>query len=280
MAPLVSVVCLAHNHGLFVRQALDSVIHQTYKPLELLVVDDASTDNTATVIREWLSNHPGTRFIDLAENIGNCRAFNKALREARGKYIIDLSADDELLPQRIERGVELLERRPEVGVQFSDAVLIDPSGKAIGLHSDRFPHDTIAQGMIFKEVLSRYFINSPTMMIRKSLLDELGGYDEVLAYEDFDFWVRSTPRTQYAYLPEALVRRRMLHTSMGKHQYQWKSRQARSTLVVCRKALALCKNPEERDALRMRVAYEWRQAIRVGNISLVLAYAQLWLQAR
>jgi len=280
MAPLVSIICLSYNHGLYVRQALDSVVRQTYEPIELLIVDDASTDNSVTVIKEWLSNHPGIRFIALNENVGNCAAFNKALRESRGKYVIDLSADDELLPQRVAKGVALMELRPEIGVQFSDAELIDASGKPIGFHSDRFPHESIPQGMIFNDILSRYFINSPSMMIRKSLLDELGGYDETLAYEDFDFWVRSTPRTQYAYIPEALVRRRVLSTSMGRQQYQWRSRQAQSTLAVCWKAIAFCKGSLDFQALRERALYEMRQAIRFGNISLGIAYFRLWLKAR
>lgn len=280
MAPLVSVICISYNHAAFVRESLESVMHQTYSPVELIIVDDASTDQSATIIKDWLSSHPQVRFFPLNENGGNCRAFNRALKEAKGKYVIDLSADDVLLAQRIERGVSFLESHPEVGVQFSDAELIDSEGKRLGVHSERFPHDTIPQGRIFREVLSRYFINSPTMMIRKSLLDELGGYDDSLTYEDFDFWVRSTPRTQYAYLPEALVRRRVLCSSMGKQQYKANSKQALSTLAVCRKAWAMCSSPEDFDALRRRLSFEFRQALRMTNFPLAWAYFTLWRKAR
>lgn len=280
MEPLVSVICVSHNHGLYVRQALDSVANQTYQHVELLIVDDASMDNTVEVIMEWLSRHPQAKFFPLKNNAGNCAAFNTAFREAKGKYIIDLSADDELLAPRIAEGVAVLEQRQEVGVQFSDAEILDASGNRMGFHSDKFPHASIPQGMIFREVLSRYFINSPTMMIRKSLLDELGGYDESLAYEDFDFWVRSAQRTQYAYVPQALVRRRVLPSSLGKLQQQRDYKAAHSTLTVCRKALSLCKEPGDFQALRRRVAYELRSALRYGNFSLALPYAKLWMAAR
>ncbi len=279
MAPLVSVICLSFNHARFVREALDSVIGQSWSPIDLIIVDDGSSDNSAAAIEDWLKTHPGVRFLSLKTNHGNCRAFNMALREARGKYVIDLSADDVLVRDRVARGVDLFEKRPEVGVQFSDAELIDESGSRQGFHSDRFPHRTVPQGWVFRDVLARYFINSPTMMMRKSLLDELGGYDESLAYEDFDFWVRSARLTQYAYLPEALVRRRVVRASMGKQQYRCKSTQQWSTLAVCQKAAKLCDDPEDFRALRKRIGFELRQAFLTGDFSLAWRYAQIWLAA-
>jgi glycosyltransferase involved in cell wall biosynthesis len=280
MTPLVTVICISYNHERFVREALDSVARQTYSPVELILVDDASTDNSVEEVRAWLASHPQVQFIALRENGGNCKAFNTALPLASGKYVIDLSADDLLMPNRIERGVAFLESHPEVGVQFTDAERIDVQGRHLGYHSDRFPHATIPQGRIFREVLSRYFINSPTCMIRKSLLDELGGFDESLAYEDFDFWVRSTPRTSYAYLPEALVRRREIPGSMGNQQYTRGSRQAWSTLAVCKKAVGLCVEPADFHALRRRIMFEFRQALWHGNLSLGWAWVRLWMEIR
>jgi glycosyltransferase involved in cell wall biosynthesis len=276
MAPLVTVICISYNHAHYVREALDSVIAQSYQPIELFVVDDASTDGSQEVIRHWTAEHPNVRYFPLPVNGGNCKAFNTAFRHASGKYVIDLSADDVLLRSRVQRGVEFLEAHPDVGVQFSDAELIDAEGRRLGFHSDRFPHHTIPQGMIFREILSRYFINSPTQMIRKSLLDELGGYDESLAYEDFDFWVRSAPRARYGYIPEPLIRRRVIATSMGKEQHRRSSKQAYTTLAVCNKALRLCLAPEDFAALKKRVTYELRQALRRGDIPLAWKYVRLW----
>lgn len=275
MAPIVSVICLCYNHARFIEEALDSVMKQSYAQVELIIVDDASTDGSVDVIKKWLTTHPGVPFVVNPDNLGNCRAFNRGLVMAHGKYIIDLSGDDCLSRERVERGVALMESRPEVGVQFSDAELIDADGKRLGYHADRFPHATVPEGKIFRDVLSRYFINSPTLMIRKSLLDELGGYDESLAYEDFDFLIRSSPKTSYAYLPEALVQRRVLPGSMGKQQYAQGSAQQRSTLTICQKAFTYCSSPDDFRALRLRVNYELRQSLRYAHWSLAWSYLRL-----
>lgn len=275
MPPLVSVICLCHNHERFVREALQSVIDQTYSNVELIIVDDASTDGSEGIIRQWLASHAHVIFLPLEKNRGICRAFNEGLSKARGAYVIDLAADDRLMPKRIARGVEWLASRPDCGVQFSDAEIIDEKGNRLRLHSDRFPHDTIPQGNVFRDILSRYFINSPTMMMRKKLLNDLLGYDESLAYEDFDFWVRSSQRTAYTYIPEVLVQKRELPTSMGKLQFGRKSAQQRSTYRVCTKAFNFCLDAKDFAALKQRIAYEFRQALRVGRLSLAWDYLML-----
>jgi len=276
MPPLVSVICICYNHARFVGEALQSVLDQTYAPIELIVMDDGSTDGSREVIADFVGRNPAITFLPSVTNRGNCRTFNEGLRSSTGVYVIDLSADDRLLPDRVRRGVSLMESKPECGVQFSDAELIDEEGTIVGLHSKRFPHATIPQGWIFRDILSRYFINSPTMMIRKSLLDSLGGYDEALAYEDFDFWVRSSPLTQYAYIPDALVQRRVLPASMGKQQHSRMSIQQQSTFKVCEKALALCKDERDREALKTRVVYEFRRSLQFAGLRLAWDYAKLW----
>ena len=275
MAPLVSVICLCYNHARFVRAALQSVIDQTYSPIELMVIDDSSTDDSANIIAEFVSQHPEIVFIHLPVNRGNCHAFNKGLARANGKYVIDLAADDILLPDRVDLGVALMEANPNCGVQFSDSEIIDEEGHPLGFHSDRFPHSTIPSGKIFTELLSRYFINSPTMMVRKSLLDELRGYDESLAYEDFDFWVRSAQGTDYLYIPKALIRKRTVKNSLGNLQHSRNSIQQSSTLKVCLKAEALCKSPEEFQALKKRVAYELKRAVVAVSPGLAWGYIKL-----
>ncbi len=274
--PLVSVICLCYNHARFVEEAIRSVLNQTYSHVELIVVDDHSTDNSFEIIQETIGNRP-VEFIALEVNNGNCRAFNIGLRKAKGDYIIDLAADDILLPQRIEEGVKIFESLGgEVGVQFGDAELIDETGQRLGYHSDRFPHATIPQGDIYKEVLSRYFINSPSMMIRKEVLDSLRGYDESLAYEDFDFWVRSSRFFKYCYSREPLMKRRMLSTSLGQKQYRSGSNQLRSTLMVCKKAFELNRTIDEHVALKKRILYEMRMVFLLGQLRIGWSYMKLW----
>lgn len=276
MTPLVSVICLCYNQDRFVEEALKSVFDQTYDNIQLIVVDDCSTDGSQSAIEKYLSNHSEVPFIRCSVNQGNCRAFNQGLQMATGKYVIDLAGDDVLLNNRVEAGVALLEANPDCGVQFSDSIIVDEKGNVLDLHSNRFPHDSIPSGDIFVALLSRYFIDSPTMMIRKTVLDYLGGYDETLAYEDFDFWVRSSRHFEYIYSPEVLIKRRKVHTSMGTQQYVKGSLQLRSTLTVCEKALELCTSKNEFTALGKRLAYEGRQALAIGAWETAWGYWKLW----
>ena len=104
-APLVSVVCLCYNHERFVGEAVRSVLNQTHPSIQLIVVDDHSTDGSQLIIEKLLTGHPSVEFISLGKNIGNCRAFNKGLEKVAGEFVIDLSADDVLMPARVETGV-------------------------------------------------------------------------------------------------------------------------------------------------------------------------------
>jgi glycosyltransferase involved in cell wall biosynthesis len=277
--PLVSVICLCYNHERFVEEALRSVKAQTYSNIQLIVVDDRSTDGTVEVINRTLKEIGEAQLVTLSTNLGSCRAFNMALEKAIGEFIIDLSADDVLMNTRVEKGVSaFLSADARTGVHFSDAELIDETGKQLGFHSDRFPHSTVRQGDVYEEILRRYFINSPTMMMRREVFEKLGGYDESLAYEDFDFWIRSARDFKYVYSPEALVKRRIVATSMGRNQYKRGSAQLRSTLKVCEKALGLNRTESEHKALKKRIRFEVRKAISLGELSLAGDYWRLLKQ--
>ena len=91
---LVTIICLCYNQEEFVLESLESVISQDYNQIELIIVDDCSTDNSKIVIENWLLNFPQIQFIANNTNLGNTKSFNKALKLAKGKYIIDLAADD------------------------------------------------------------------------------------------------------------------------------------------------------------------------------------------
>lgn len=140
--PLVSVICLCYNHEQFVQEALESVFSQTYPHIEIIVVDDASTDTSVAVISEVLAKHQGhsikTRF--LSENQGNCKAFNEGFALAQGKYVIDFATDDVLIPDRIGKQVQYFESLPDsFGVVFTEAAYIDSKGQHLYYHfKDRF----------------------------------------------------------------------------------------------------------------------------------------------
>lgn len=273
-APLVSVICLCYNHARFVEEAIQSVLAQTYTNIQIIVVDDASTDNSVTVIRDIISRSGRTdiQFLPLSENIGNCRAFNRGLALAEGEYIIDLATDDFIVPERIERQVKFFLSLDETyGVIFSDAIYVNEEGNFLYNHFEELVRKrlvyTIPRGDIFCDILTTYFISSPSMMTRKKVFETLNGYDEELAYEDFDFWVRSSRTYKYDYTDEKLTVVRKSTRSMSTGWYKIGDRQLHSTYLVCRKAQKLISTPEERNALVSRVRYELRQSILSENFS-------------
>ena len=267
MKPLVTIVALCHNHAPFLRAALDSVLAQDYPHLEVWLVDDASHDASPKILREYARAHPAWHLLLLPENVGNCRAFNQAFFRSRGEFVLDFATDDVLLPARVAQQVAAFRgAAATVGVVYSNAELIDESGRLLGLHHRRTGAGELqprpASGWVFAEVLRYYFISTPTMLMRRACLEALGGYDEALAYEDFDFWVRASRNWQFLYLDEITTRKRKHPRSMSARAYQRHDPYLASTIRVCEKALVLVRNPAERAALAVRLRSELRQAVR------------------
>ena len=132
MKPLVSIVCLCYNHQAFVRQAVESVIQQSYSPLQIIVADDASSDASVAEILKLKTEYPFLDLLLIAENVGNCKAFNAAYKLAKGEFIIDFATDDLMLPDRIEKQVQFFGQQDRnTGVVFTDAVYIDEAGNFI-----------------------------------------------------------------------------------------------------------------------------------------------------
>ncbi len=192
--PLVSIVCLCYNHERFVAEALHSVFEQSYQSIEMIIVDDASNDTSVATIQATVANTDSRYAIStvfLSDNVGNCTAFNRGMALAKGKYMINFATDDVMLPQRIEQQVAYFETLPhDYGVVFTEAQYIDEQGTHLYYHyQDKLKHlYPPPTGDVYAQLLSTYFVAGPTMTVKKEVLDTMHGYDEQLAYEDFDFW--------------------------------------------------------------------------------------------
>jgi glycosyltransferase involved in cell wall biosynthesis len=266
-APLVTIVALCHNHAPFLREALDSILAQTYPNLEVWLVDDASTDGSVAILEEYAARNPAWQLLLLPANMGNCQAFNTAFFRSKGEFIIDFATDDVLLPTRVAQQVaQFAAAEASVGVVYSNCELIDEASHPLGLHHRPGAAGQLrpapASGWVFAEVLRRYFISTPTMMMRRACLEALGGYDETLAYEDFDFWVRASRDWQFQYLDEVTTRKRKHPRSMSARAYRRHDPYLASTIRVCAKALHLARTPTEYAALAVRLRSELRQAVR------------------
>lgn len=207
MTVLVSVVIPSFNHARFVTQAIDSVLAQTLPDIELLVVDDGSTDGSPDLIRRHLDASDGSipvRFV-ARENRGICRTLNEALGGAAGKYFAVLGSDDLWAPNKLERQVEGLESASDkVAASFSDCWVIDAEGLRRGRMGLRFP---FRGGDIYKDLLLlRFFPPAPTSTFRRDAIVELGGFNErTRLTEDVDLWYRVARAHEVAYVDQPLA---------------------------------------------------------------------------
>jgi glycosyltransferase involved in cell wall biosynthesis len=258
MSPQVTVICTCYNHERFVAESIHSVLSQTYRDVQLIIIDNSSTDGSDELIQEIVAKYPAITYLRNITNVGLCRAFNQGLEHTTGEYVIDLAADDIMTPDRIEKQVAAFLTLPrEYAVVFSNAIYVDERGHTIGYH---YATDTAGQvrsrvpsGEIYKEVLRRYFICTPTIMMRKSALMKLGGYDETLAYEDFDFFVRSANYYKYHYIDEILMQKRIVQGSLATQFYKVGNPLLKSSWEVCNKAYDLNRSQEEYNILAYRI---------------------------
>ena len=280
MKPLVSIIIVTYNQVAYLEQAIRSSQQQTYNNIEIIGVDDHSTDGTNELWLQLSAKYPGITYLPRSAHQGYCKTFNRGFAQAKGKYIIDLSGDDVLLPQRVAIGVDCLEKAQEdFGVHFSDAHYIDQKGQLISGHFKRDGNGAlkraVPEGDIYQDLLERYFVCAPTMMIKKQVLDILGGYDENLYYEDFDFWIRSSRNYKYIFSDQVLVQKRVVSNSMAKGQYLPGSSMMQSTYRVCEKALGLNRSDNDHKALAKRIGYELRQCIILNEYTVANRYLAL-----
>ena len=275
--PLVTIICLSYNHEKFVLETLNSVVNQNYSPIELIIVDDYSTDTTKSIIENWLLSHSDVHFIANAVNLGNTKSFNNALKIAKGNYIIDLAADDLLIPNGIQMQVEAFQNSAykNLGIVYGNAEIINENGS---FNSYYFPVDAYENvinkrktGDIYETVLlSGDSICSVSTLIKKEVFDFLGGYDETLGYEDLDSWIRASRIFEFDFIDAVLIKKRIVSNSLGTHFLKKKNKINISTYKILRKALKLNRSKMEDLALQKRVHYEIIHSFKNRSFNLFL----------
>ncbi len=275
--PLVTIICLSYNHEKFVVETLNSVVNQNYSPIELIIVDDCSSDATKSVIEDWLLSHSDARFIANEVNLGNTKSFNNALKIAKGNYIIDLAADDLLMPNGIQMQVEAFQKSAykNLGIVYGNAEIINENGS---FNSYYFPVDANKNvitkrktGDIYSSVLSSGdSICSVSTLIRKDVFDFLGGYDETLSYEDLDSWIRASRVYEFDFIDAILIKKRIVSNSLGTHFFKKNNKINISTYKILRKALKLNRSKVEDLALQKRVNFEIIHSFKNRSFNLLI----------
>jgi glycosyltransferase involved in cell wall biosynthesis len=220
-SPLVSVVIPAHNAGVFINKTLNAVISQTYRNLEVLVVDDGSTDDTSRIVESFVKRDHRIILVQQQQS-GVAAARNVGIKRSTGEFIAPLDADDVWHPRNIEKQVLcLLDGGPLVGLIYGWSVVIDEDGIFTG--------DFLAwniEGYVFQTLLARNFLgNASASLIRRACFDKVGLYDckffrgNAQGCEDWDMYLRIAQQYEFRVVPEFLIGYRRVKNSMS-HNYE------------------------------------------------------------
>jgi len=219
--PLVSVIIPAYNAERFIRDALDSVLNQSYSNIELIVVDDGSTDRTAEIVNEY-----GNKICCFNKvNGGVATARNLGIKHSLGKYVAFLDADDIWEAEKIEKQVIFLEKNIDFGIVTTSVFFIDIFGAPSHGFSLRsiYPKD----GWNFENLLKRFCLFPSAILVRKDVVNAVGFFDDdQSAAEDIDYFLRILKKYKLAVIDEPLTRYRIRNSdSLGSSVYSYMERE-------------------------------------------------------
>jgi glycosyltransferase involved in cell wall biosynthesis len=208
MTPTFSVIMPTYNYGRFIADALASVLAQSMRDLEVIVVDDGSTDHTVDVVRPFLRD-PRVRYQAIAHG-GAPVAKNTGIRLSRAPLMAFLDADDVWLPRKLERQLPLFEADPELGVAYSRRHLMNEDGVEVV-----YQQPALHRGLVLEPLFRTNFVCQSTAVVRRAVLDEVGLFDERCpVVQDYDLWLRVAARFRFDYVDEPLVMYRVGHASL------------------------------------------------------------------
>lgn len=208
--PLVSVIIPAYNAAAFIDRTLRSVLNQTYRHIEVLVVDDGSTDQTAEIVATFIKQDDRMRSLS-QPNSGVAVARNLAITHAKGEFIAPIDADDIWYPENIEKQVQcMIQGGNSVGLVYSWSVDIDESDALLG----SFRASEI-EGHVYATLICHNFLgNGSATMMRRSFLEQVGDYNGTVSpCEDWDLYIRIAERYDFRVVPVFLIGYRKLPTS-------------------------------------------------------------------
>lgn len=216
---LASIVVLVYRAADYIQVTLDSVAAVTYRPREIVVVDDASDDGTPELVREWMERHPGVvdRLIVHPRNLGVSATVNDGVAHSSGEFLKMLSADDMLTPG----SVSVLARAMAVagdgcGMAYGRMELMDESGEALGRDYFAWTGLRPRSGDIFRALLGGNFVPGVAVLLRRSAFEAVGGFDSAILTEDYDAWLRIARHYTVAYVDEPVAIYRVHESSVSR----------------------------------------------------------------
>jgi len=246
----LSVLMANYNYGRYIADALEGIFSQSYQPLEVIVVDDASTDNSVDIIKGFMQKHPNLKLIQNEKNMGTLYSINLALENASGEYVYSAASDDKVLPEFFIKSINLLCKYPQAGLSCSD-ILIFQDNKYIenkyylSKRASYFSPNEVVH-LMRREPIS--IIAPHGVIIKHSLLLEAGGYQEALKWT-CDSFVHHVIAFRYGicYIPEVLVMTRKHGAQFGGYMRT----DSRSERDVISESINMARKPQYRDVFSM-----------------------------
>jgi len=273
--PKVSVVIPTYNLAKYICETVDSVLMQTYKDFEIIIIDDGSKDDTKQVLSKYGSK---IKYI-YQDNRGVAAARNRGIRESKGEYVALLDADDLWLPEKLTQQVAMAEQNPQVSVFFSDAEVFDHRGLlkpscrrshngqyAPGTFRYKIANAVFNDGSVFKgdfyvDLIMGNLITPGTAFIRKASLEQAGLFDETLTVvDDYDLGLRMARTNIFLYFNSVTARYRLRDDSAsGKVNQRGFFYKIYDTKVLD-KELRVCR-PHHEDLIKKRILESFKSAI-------------------
>ena len=287
--PVVSVICICFNHEDFVQQAINSVLNQTYKNIELIVINNASSDNSHDVITKIADKNPSIKYIQFTELVSSTKAFNYGFKQCKGTYLIDLSADDILLENCIEKQVNFFTKQTDnVGLIFGNAFNINEYGMRTKPYFEVDKQNKVTDLLLHKTNYLRLLSGGIIMcsvasMITRNHFELLKGYNEELFFEDLDYWLRLSKLYEIKFLDDFLVEKRFLENSLGNqfHKNNEFSRKINKSLrQIYNESIVRNTYKIENKALLKRIHYSMKQCFKNKQLLELLKFSMIELKCR
>jgi glycosyltransferase involved in cell wall biosynthesis len=202
MPPLVAVIIPTYNRAALIERAVRSVLGQTFRDFELVVVDDGSTDGTAE-LPVFKNGDPRLRYVGVSQNKGVSAARNAGVKATTAPWLAFLDSDDEWLPEKLEKQVRWTLSRPDMHIVQTRELWIRRGTRV----NPPKTHEK-SEGDLFAASLERCMITPSSVMLRRTLFEKMGGFNESLpACEDYDLWLRVTSKYRTGLINEYLLKR-------------------------------------------------------------------------
>jgi glycosyltransferase involved in cell wall biosynthesis len=206
---LVSIIIPNYNYSQYLQEAIDSALNQTYHPVEVIVVDDGSTDHSKTVIQQC-----GDRIQSVFhENRGLPSARNSGIAIATGDYFLFLDADDILFPDAVSQLLNAFAEMPECGIIFGYSERVNADGQTLSLHQNE------ARCFVYEEFVCNNFILVPEALVKRKVLQTVGVFNpRFLQGEDYDLWIRASKRFTIRHIEQPIAKIRTHAANMSNNR--------------------------------------------------------------